>query len=353
MTISPYPGINVIWGDNAQGKTNILEGIYLLGNGKSFRTSINSRLIGEGSDRATIEGTVECNRVKNKISLGISPKGKTISLNEKEHKGAADIVATNRQVLFSPEEIALVKGPPLGRRNLIDRAVFLTDPSYLRRVQEYNRNLKQRNRLLKEGAKPVLLDPWTEGLVETGAAVRQFRFRFIQTFLPLLEEAYEHIAGDGESAAIDLPCCGETEDETAQLMREELHRHGAREHKIGSTLAGPHRDDPVLRLDALDIRHYGSQGQVRSFILAFKAALVRHLEQRTGARPILLLDDITSELDNRRKEKFFNFLLERQGQVFVTTTDPKALLPTGMPKARYFKVEQGRVSADHLKPRDV
>lgn len=132
------------------------------------------------------------------------------------------------------------------------------------------------------------------------------------------------------------------ESSVEELGRDIKKLHG-RERHLGITLAGPHRDDPQFHVDGRDLRSYGSQGQQRSFILAFKTALVNYIEDKIGASPILLLDDITSELDKQRKESFLNYLLERGGQVFITTTDLSSLLPAGLPEASYYKVDNGRI----------
>lgn len=342
-TVEPAPGLNVVWGDNAQGKTNFLEGIYLLGNGKSFRAARNEQLIGHGSTGSHLSGTVRANRVDSRIELRIDEQGKKFRVNAKSVGSMDEIVALNRQILFFPEDVAIARGLPAGRRNLIDRAIFLSRPAYLGQVQDYNRLVRQRNRLLKEGAAGDQIDAWSQKLASVGASIRCERHRFIEAFAANLYRAHARLSAHREEADILLPKGQEDSGAAAEQLAQELRRAGERERRLGMTLAGPHRDDPRFQVDGLDLRRYGSQGQQRSFILAFKTALVDYLEDITGATPILLLDDITSELDRQRKESFLDYLLGRGGQVFITTTDLASLLPQRLPEARYYRVDRGRI----------
>ncbi|NIQ93036.1 MAG: DNA replication/repair protein RecF [Desulfuromonadales bacterium] len=343
VEVEASPGLNVIWGDNAQGKTNFLEGIYLLGNGKSFRTARNEQLIGHGATHSRLSGKIFANRVDNTIELQIDAQSKRFSINNKGIGSVDEIIALNRQILFFPEDVAIARGSPSGRRNLIDRAIFLSRPAYLRQVQDYNRLLRHRNQLLKENAESPQMTVWTEQLARSGAAIRCRRREFVASFQGYLRQAHARLSAHREEADILLPSgSGDLQTATEELAQD-LQRLGGREARLGMTLAGPHRDDPQFHVDGLDLRRYGSQGQQRSFILAFKTALVNFLEDAIGASPILLLDDITSELDRQRKESFLGYLLDRGGQVFITTTDLASLLPEGLPGAAYYKVDKGRI----------
>lgn len=339
--LDPAPGFNVLFGDNAQGKTNILEGIYLLGHLKSFRTSRNEDLITSGENEAKIKAAAQSGGVRTDLALKVLSEGKTVLVNAKRVRSAADLPEVVRQVLFSPEEVGLAKGSPAGRRSLMDRAIFQADPAHLYRVQQYNRCLKQRNRLLKEAKKPGEIAPWTAGLIREGARIRAARARFIADIHPLFTENYVTITGAVEKADLFYSAGPGPEAFHRETLAGELNSLGERERRLGTTLAGPHRDDVEFLVEGLPLRHYGSQGQQRSFILAFKTALVRYIEGLTGQTPVLLLDDITSELDGRRKDFLFRFLLARGGQVFLTTTDSTQLPGKSLPEAAFFRVEGG------------
>lgn len=344
--IEPDPGFNVLWGDNAQGKTNLLEGIYLLGNLRSFRGSRNDELLRHGAATCRLAGDVVCREVRRRIELTIGKTGKSAKVDDKEVKKAGLFMSYLRPVLFSPEEVNLIKGNPAGRRALIDRAVFQSDPGYLERAQEYDLCLRQRNRLLKEGKGEQEIAPWTEQLIRSGARIRSDRQRYLERLLPLLREAYSSIAGGREEADLRYPLAAADEEDLRASLRRELTRQCDRERMLGQTLAGPHRDDPIFLVDGRPVRLFGSQGQQRSYMLAFKTGQIMDLERQLGEPPVLLLDDMTSELDRRRQGFFFRFLLERRGQVFITTTEKQPLLKEGIRHARFYRVEEGNIRQD-------
>jgi DNA replication and repair protein RecF len=197
--------------------------------------------------------------------------------------------------------------------------------------------------LLKEGASSLEFSPWTEGLIAAVAALRRDRFLYVQRLIPFFSEVYRKVTGGEESAELDYPYGGVNDELLRNTLRQDLKREWEKERRLGQTLAGPHRDDVEFRINGFSLRLYGSQGQQRSYILAFKAAQIMDLEATTGESPVLLLDDMTSELDQRRQSLFFRFLHERQGQVFITTTDIAPLEAAGMIQARYFRLDQGTV----------
>lgn len=345
--IVPETGFNILWGANAQGKTNLLEAIYLLGNLKSFRGARNEELVHGAAAHSSLKAKVECRGVTRTMELGIGRQGKSGRIDGKEARSAGGFLGLLRPVLFAPEEVGLVKGAPAGRRGLLDRAVFQADPTFLARAQEYRRILKQRNCLLKKGTSDGELAPWTENIVRAGARIRQDRIGYVRRLVPLLRETYRNIAGGTEEADLKYHEGSETLEDLENALRQELKRQQKREHVMGQTLAGPHRDDPQFLIEGRPLRLYGSQGQQRSFILAFKSAQIMDLESMTGESPVLLLDDMTSELDRQRQGFFFRFLLERRGQVFITTTDIRPLIDEGLSHARFFKVVEGTFLENH------
>jgi len=228
---------------------------------------------------------------------------------------------------------------------LLDRAILQTEPVYLDRVQEYDRILRQRNQLLKKQAAGAELAPWTEALVRSGSRIRYDRQLYLSRFKPLLSQVYREITGGKESAAVNYSLVDEKLDDLTDHMNAAFERLQTRERKLGITLAGPHRDDLDFQVEGRSLRAFGSQGQQRSFLLAFKAAQVMDLEEKFREPPVLLLDDLASELDSKRQEGFFNFLLNRRGQVFLTSAQQSQLADKVQQTASFFKVNQGLVSA--------
>jgi DNA replication and repair protein RecF len=335
---------NVIYGQNAQGKTNLLESIYLLGHLKSFRGARGHELINHNGELAWVGATVEKNAVQHQLEIALQKSGRTPKVDNKAVKRLSHFFGYLRTVIFTPEELGSIKGFPAGRRALLDRAILQTDPTYLDRIQEYDRILRQRNQLLKKQVDDELLDPWTESLVRAGSRIRHDRLLYLKRFTPRLGKAYQEITGGKETADLKYSIAYSSEEELSGYLLEALKRLTAREKKLGLTLAGPHRDDIDFLVEERSLRSFGSQGQQRSYLLAFKAAQVIDLENLLNDSPILLLDDLASELDMQRQEGFFNFLLQRNGQVFLTSAQQTMMTGAVRQKASYYKVDQGVVS---------
>lgn len=343
-TVDPDPVFNIFWGENAQGKTNLLEAIYLLGTLKSFRGARNDDLIRNGATSAKVWAATHTGNIATTLELGIEPQGKQALLNGKRVSRPENFFRSLRPVLFAPEEVALVKGAPAGRRSLIDRAIFQTDPTYLNTAQEYDRILRQRNRLLRNHSSRSALQPWSDSLVMAGARIRRERHTYLQRLLPLFRRTYGQICDEREAADLVYREGGPDLQELQAALAATLENQLEAELRVGSTLSGPHRDDPYFTVDELPVRQFASQGQQRSFLLAFKTAQIMDLENLFGESPILLLDDLTGELDRRRQEFFFRFLLSRSGQVFITTTDLRPLQNEGFDQARTFQVRNGTLA---------
>ncbi len=339
----PDNNFNILYGKNAQGKTNILESIYILANLKGFRSSKNEEFIKHEENTCLLNGFILSNKVSRNISIEISKQVKIVKVDNKKPVSASDFFGYLRPVLFSPEEVLLVKGSPTGRRSLIDRAVFHSSPFFISKVLEYNRYLKQRNKFLKSGIKKIDNDPWTEGLVTAGTRLRLERKKYLNRILPLFKEVFSQITDGAETADILYPLTHESESVLKEQFHQELFRLAEKEIMFGQTLAGPHRDDFTFQINGRSVRQYGSQGQQRSFILAFKTAQIMDLESILGEPPVLLLDDMAGELDIYRQKFFFDFLKKQKGQVFITTTDIQALLKGGIKNGRFFRIDQGDI----------
>lgn len=349
VEIEPSPEFNLLWGDNAQGKTNCLEALYLLGNLKSFRGARNDELIGRSGDGCRVSAKAHDNGSEHQIDVTVTATGKSFRRDGKAIQQPEQLLNLLRAILFVPEEIGLIRGYPQARRAFLDRAIFLTRPGYLQEVLQYERTLKQRNRLLREGGKDEQLAPWSESLIRLGACIRLARSRFLDSLRPVFMEAHAAITGDG-SNGVALTYSRDEADEARQrdFLSRELAACAARERQVGQTLAGPHRDDLGFEVASRALRVYGSQGQLRTALLAFKAAQVTQLWKTTGRRPLLLLDDLASELDQGRQQRFFGYLEGRRGQVFVTTTVPGPLWKENVGRMATFRVSNGQVRPDAI-----
>jgi DNA replication and repair protein RecF len=339
-------GFNVIWGRNAQGKTNLLEAVYLLGHLKSFRGARSAEMIQEGATAARVSGQVISGKVLHQMDVTIEERGQLPRLNGKVVQRLSHFLGTVRPVLFTADEVGLLKGAPAGRRALLDRAVLQADPGYLDRVQAFQRVLRQRNQLLKERAPATEMAPWDEALIDNGAQLRYDRCRYLERLQPVLARVGAEIAG-GEEIALNYRPTATDQESCRRQLRHDLERLHGRERLLGQTLVGPHRDDPEPLVGGRPLKLFGSQGQQRSFLLAFKAAQLIDLEEQLGEPPLLLLDDLASELDADRQGSFFAFLRQRRGQILITTTHPATLGPAVCPQARYFRVDQGKIDENY------
>ena len=337
---------NIFHGNNAQGKTNLLESIYLLGTLKSFRQAKNSELIRWGEPSAILRGWVEKDGVTREIALLLEKQGKKVRVDRKSVARLADFFGSLNVVIFSPDEMAMAKGMPDGRRRFLDRAIFSGDPEYLHLHHDYYLILKNRNSILKQGDTGDL-GVWSEKLAEAGARLIMKRVSYLEEIEPLLNECYRAIAGSGEEVGMrylsHMPDGERTLQGWCRRLSDALAKGASEEKRRGMTLAGPHRDDLDFTLNGMSLKRFGSQGQQRSFVLALKMAEINYLEETFGSPPILLLDDMTSELDRGRNRNLMEFLERKQMQVFITTTSLQNILLQESEQHRTFSVDAGRV----------
>jgi len=340
---------NIFYGDNAQGKTNLLEAIYLLGTMKSFRSTRNGELIRWGAPHGLLKGMVEKDGVTRDISLLLEKECKKARVDQKSVVKLSDFFGSLNVVVFCPEEMAMVKGSPDNRRRYLDRAIFSGDADYLHLHHDYHRIVKSRNILLKSGDSGTL-DVWSEKLAEAGARLIAKRIAYLSKIEPLVRESYGAIAGGGEEASLrylpQIPVDEPDMGVASRLLLEALVRSAAEERRRGTTLVGPHRDDLEFLLNGRAVRRHASQGQQRSFVLALKMAEIRYLETVFGNPPILLLDDMTSELDRERNRNLMEFMETRRMQVFITTTALQNVELQGTDNNRTFRIDAGRVCCE-------
>ncbi len=349
--------INVFFGQNAQGKTNILEALFYSAFGMSHRTSSEEDLLRWGNNalatgvaysnfsgrhEVKIKKYQQQNRWKKEIFLDGA------KVRPKEHYGSLNVV------MFSPEDLQLVKGEPALRRRFFDMQISQTDPLYYDLLVKYNRVLQQRNRLLKElrdgvGTLPALI-PWNEEFIRLAAALSKKRLLALAKLEQIASDIYASITQYKEKLTVHYELKGNNGElfypETADFCSEEFYRNKLAERQSvdilrGNTGIGPHRDDLQLLLNNMSLRSFGSQGQQRSGALALKLSQLEYVRQEIGEFPILLLDDVMSELDNNRRAQLLQFI-DGRVQTFITVND-KELIPA-LPGTAYFNIVSGIIN---------
>ncbi len=398
LALSPHPRFNVLSGDNGQGKTNLLEVIYVLATLRSFRTTRLDELVTFTGEAAALRARVEYQGSERifGVDIGLRPPRKQALCDGKAARSGEYFGGFNL-ILFAPEDLRLPKGPPAGRRRFLDRAIWNTCPSYLDEVRTYERILRSRNTLLRSslsGGKssrqpspdsdgiepelttakpPALAMPDSEALLEiydsrlasAGAILFARRRRYLAALAPRVATVFAAISGSGHEVALQYQpalkadkspsAATETEptssvpssDELADLSQRlltQLGRDRRRDRLRGFTHSGPHADDLVFFLDGRPADLHASQGQTRALVLSLKIAEIQHLHALLGDPPVLLLDDVSSELDREKNAALFAFLRTSPSQVFITTTDPGyILLGSGGQDRKDYSVRDGSI----------
>ncbi len=312
------PGFHVLLGDNAQGKTNILEAIYLMGTFRSFRGVGGAQMVRHGQKGYFVGGKV-VGRGDHEIKIYWSAAERKLSLDGQPVRRLADYLGVLRVVIFCTEDLQLIKGPARSRRRLVDLLLTQTHPAYLGLLQRYAQALRSRNALLKRHAiDEAALESFTGELVKLGNEIMRLRRELAPKFSPLARLAYRRVSNDAEELRLEYQPSVKTD------FAVELAQSLARERTYRSTLIGPHRDELQLLLNDRSAAQFGSEGQKRTLAIALKMAQAEYLTGIHGAPPILLIDDVMGELDVKRRSGFLP-LLERahhaKGQVFMTCTE--------------------------------
>ena len=332
---------NIIYGDNAQGKTNILESIYLCGTSKSHRGTKDKDLIKFGEEESHIEAVVEKNEVCFKIDIHLkknSPKG--IAIDKIPIRRASELFGIVNIVFFSPEDLNIIKDGPSERRRFIDLELAQLDKVYLSDLSNYNRIVNQRNKLLKDAydRRELLetLDIWDMQLVYYGNKIINRRNLFISQINKIIEKIHIKLTGGNEKINIFY----EPSNENMNLEKAIL-KNRERDIRTKNTSVGPHRDDISFMANGLDIRKFGSQGQQRTAALSLKLSEIELVKQITNDTPILLLDDVLSELDKNRQ----NYLLDSicDVQTLITCTGVDDFVKHRFSINKIFYVEKGNV----------
>ena len=321
LSIDFDPSTNIIYGDNAQGKTNILEAICVSGTSRSHRGSRDKDMIRFGEQEAHIRTIVEKNSSEYRIDIHLKNNhSKGIAINKVPIKKSSDLFGILNIIFFSPEDLAIIKHGPDKRRRFIDMELCQIDRVYLYNLTEYSKTLNQRNKLLKDIVfNKKLLDTlpvWDDKLAEYGSKIIKRREEFVETIAPLVSELHRQISNDREEVELFYE-----KNVSAEGMREALDFSYDNDIRLGSTTKGPHRDDLRFDLGGVDLRKFGSQGQQRTAALSLKLSEVTMMEKETGEKPVLLLDDVLSELDSNRQKDLLKSLSDTQTLITCTGLD--------------------------------
>jgi DNA replication and repair protein RecF len=342
--------VNVILGENAQGKTNVMESIYVLAMAKSHRTSNDKELIRWDQEYAKIDGRVQKQHSSLPLQLIISKKGKKAKCNHIEQQKLSQYVGNMNVVMFAPEDLNLVKGSPQVRRRFIDMEIGQVSPIYLHDISTYQKILQQRNHYLKmmqikKQTDQTMLEVLTEQFIQMAVKIVTKRFEFLRLLQNWAKPIHQGISRGLETLEIIYkPSVEVLEEQDLSKMiacfEEKFSKVRTREIERGTTLFGPHRDDLTFMVNGRDVQTFGSQGQQRTTALSVKLAEIELIYAEIGEYPILLLDDVLSELDDYRQSHLLNTIQGRV-QTFVTTTSVEGIDHQTLREASTFIVEAG------------
>jgi len=347
------PGLNIIYGNNGQGKTNWLEAIHTLSRTKSFRTQRLQEAIRFGHDSAFIEGQVSTGEdVHRNLRVSLRENTKSIWVNEKREQ-LARYLGLLQVFAFTADQLEVVRGMPEARRHFIDRGVASLRPAYIRTVADYNKVIKQKNRILQDASDSEsrleevanLVAPWNEQLATLGAAIHNARVEYTERLNGALERSLFEPAELQIRYASSLETRGDVNDYQA-LLRERLQLRLPAEMSSGRALIGPHRDDLAIHLAGREMRVFGSSGQQRSALLLLDLAAISVYNSWHQDYPVFLVDDVDAELDEKRIRRLLEYL-EGRTQTFITTSK-RSHLEGFLSKANVHEIVQGEALSREL-----
>lgn len=334
-------GTNILYGDNAQGKTNILEAAYISGTTKSHKGSKDKEMIRFEEDEAHICTVVEKNKREYQIDMHLRKKGsKIVSINKIPIKKAAELLGILNIVFFSPEDLNIIKEGPAERRRFMDIELCQLDKIYLSDLSNYNKVLNQRNKLLRDiPYNPSLLETlsiWDEQLVRYGKNIIKRRKEFVEELNQIIEEIHSNITGKKEHLVLKYE--SNIDD---IFFQDELNKVKDKDIRLCQTTVGPHRDDMKFSVNGIDIRKFGSQGQQRTSALSLKLSEIHLVKKVIGDTPVLLLDDVLSELDSNRQNYLLNSINDIQ--TVITCTGLEEFVKNRFQIDKIFQVVHGEV----------
>ena len=349
VSLTFEPGVNLIVGDNAQGKTNLLEAISYLGSGKSFRALKTSEMVRFGDDFAELQGKVFAQERQQTLRylLFKGSRPRQIFRNGAKKKSASELAGVLPTVLFCPEDLMILKMGSSQRRRFGDLALCGLRPNYDAALTEYHRILDQKSRILKDhfdnSAVLAILPEYNQRLCQVGALLISYRARFYDALGKSAGKFHSQFSGGVEEFSLDYKTVSTVKDPFAQIavlqenLQEHLERHYRAELETAQCLTGPHKDDFTVSLNGIDLKAYGSQGQTRTAAISLKLAQRELMGREWGEEPVLLLDDVLSELDPGRQDFVLNQIVS--GQVFITCCEPGRFTKLG----KTIEIQKGNV----------
>lgn len=355
VDLSFSEGVNVFLGENAQGKTNMVESIYFLALARSHRTNKVKELIGWEKDFAKVSGEIKKTRATVPLEIVVSNRGKKAKINRLEQSKLSKYVGQLNVILFAPEDLNLVKGSPSIRRRFIDIELGQMNPIYLHHLVEYQKILKQRNQYLKQASSSkefdtIYLDILTEQLAKESAEVIFDRAKFTKQLQEWAKPIQDEISQSKEELKINYVTIIDDENiRQKELIYNQLidlyKKNQEKEIYRQTTLIGPHRDDLEFYINDYNVQTYGSQGQQRTVALSVKLAEIELMKEMTSEYPVLLLDDVLSELDDNRQTHLLK-AIENKVQTFLTTTSLDGVKIDLLNKPKVFHVSNGEITLD-------
>lgn len=341
--------INIIIGDNAQGKTNILESIYFLALTKSYRTN-DINLINKDFEFTSVKGEIKDENIYKKLYVELTKESKSVKINNNEVKKISDYITNLNVILVCPEDINILQGTPAERRNFLNIELSQISKNYIKKYNEFNKILKIRNNYLKmlyqsSNSDMRYLDSVTENLIEREIEIYQERKNFIDKINENVANIYQDISGIKNFKVIYNTNIEIKDFETnslREILKNKYKNSLSKEIENGMTLYGPHRDDLSFMIDDSDIKLYGSQGQQKVAIIALKLSEIEIFKKMTNTYPIILLDDIFSELDIKNRNKLINYISTGM-QVIITSNDTRGINSKFINSAKIFKVIKGNI----------
>lgn len=320
-----HEDFNIIYGDNAQGKTNLLEAIHLLLTFRPFKQVKIEEIISFGHSQGKIKGEVETHSGLNEVYIRLTKAGKALRLNGKIIYSLAKALGRFNVVTFLPSDIDLIKGPPQNRRRYVDSLICSLEPEHLLDLKSYYRALGQRNALLtkKDKFSRDMLEVWDTKVAELGGKIIERRIRIVKKLQPEIKAIYRLLSANNSEVIIKYRSTFRFLSGIERSLKNELSSRLARDIRLGHTSVGPHRDIIEFTIDEKNASSFASQGEAKTLALALKSAEIELTRNMLGRTPILLLDDVISELDEKRRNFLFELLEGFPGQIFVTATSAR------------------------------
>ena len=355
LSIEPDPGLNILLGKNAQGKTSFLEAIYLIALARSWRAGRDSELVRWESDQARVSAEIgrdEQNDISVGVILGRSEK-KQISINTVRQTRLADLMGQVNVLLIEPHDVDIVRGEPSHRRRFMNLEISQVQPLYCHLLVNYRKVLEQRNRLLKDlqarGSRDGVMDVLNQQLVNYGSRILERRLSFVERIAGLARDIHSRITDGSEALGTKYRSRtnldgARTSDQIADRLRGRLEEVQDEEIRRGITLAGPQRDDLIFTVNGVDARVYGSQGQQRTIALSLRLAELELMQETAKEPPIILLDDVMTDLDEERRKQVFE-MTQGRCQIFVTAPSKRVFEPEFLAGGKIYRVAEGQVIA--------